>query len=35
MSAHRGGYTRTEYWANGVVFFCVGIVFGVLLWSVA
>lgn len=27
-------YTRTEYWANGAVFFCLGIVVGVLLWSV-
>lgn len=27
-------YTRTEYWCNGAVFFCLGIVMGVLVWSV-
>jgi hypothetical protein len=33
MSTQPTEYTRAEYWANGAVFFCLGIVAGVLLWS--
>lgn len=33
MSASDRTFSRAEYWSSAVIFFCFGIVAGVVLWS--